>query len=59
MTTTVAVKISGASDKEVQDKSKAIQILASNLDRDSLVILANKSGTPGVNAKIKQYQSFM
>lgn len=60
-TTTVAVSVAAKTETEKQEKEKALQILANILDRDSLVILANKAtkGGAGINQKIKTYQHFM
>ncbi len=52
----INLKLQAKDEKEFADKSKALQIIASNLDRDSLVIIANKSLNKGINQTIKTYQ---
>jgi hypothetical protein len=52
----INITLWAGSEKELSDKSKALQIIASNLDRDSLVIIANKSAKKGINQTIKTYQ---
>ncbi|HPM32286.1 MAG TPA: hypothetical protein PLJ60_18275 [Chryseolinea sp.] len=56
MESAITIKLNSTTDKERSDKEQALQILARNLNRDSLVILANKSSKVGVNQKIKSYQ---
>jgi hypothetical protein len=55
----VTIKIKPLSDKEKQDIQTALQILANNATRDSLVILANKCQKQGMNEKLKMYQHFL
>lgn len=55
----VTIKITSTNEKELQEIAKALQILANNATRDSLVILANKSTKPGMNEKLKLYQNFL
>ena len=59
MEKTASIKITATTDKHLEEKEKCLQMLAQNLDRDSMVILANKSSKAGINEKIKQYQHFM
>ena len=55
----VTIKIKSQSDKEKKDIEQALQILANNATRDSLVILANKCQKKGMNEKLKMYQHFL
>jgi|GEM_PF-6072953 hypothetical protein len=55
----ITIKIKPGSDKEKRDIAQALQILATNATRDSLVILANKSSKQGMNEKLKMYQHFL
>lgn len=55
----ISIKIKSTTDKEGKDIAQALQILANNATRDSLVILANKCQKPGMNEKLKMYQHFL
>ena len=55
----VTIKIKPQGEKEKQDIQQALQILANNATRDSLVILANKCQKQGMNEKLKMYQHFL
>ncbi|MBS1981690.1 MAG: hypothetical protein JST74_11015 [Bacteroidetes bacterium] len=55
----VTINIKPQNDKEKTDIQQALQILANNATRDSLVILANKSCKKGMNEKLKMYQHFL
>ena len=53
---TISLKLQANNEKELTDKVRALQMIANNLDRDSLVIIANKSQRTGINQTIKMYQ---
>jgi len=55
----INLKLSAKDQKELADKTKALQMIVSNLDRDSLVIIANKSVKKGINQTIKSYQHLL
>lgn len=55
----VNLKLEAKNETEGVEKEKALRLLAKNLNRDSLIILANKSQKAGINEKIKQYQNII
>lgn len=55
----INLKLPAKDQKELTEKTKALQMIVSNLDRDSLVIIANKSVKKGINQTIKTYQSLL
>jgi len=55
----ITLTLQASSPKELADKTQALQILAKNLDRDALVIIANKSAKPHINQTIKTYQHLL
>ncbi len=52
----ISLRLHAKDSKELSDKMKALEIIANNLDRDSLVIIANKSMKKNINQTIKTYQ---
>lgn len=59
LTKNVSVNITAENEKQLAEVEKCLQILAQNLNRNSLVILANKSGKAGINEKIMQYKNII
>ena len=55
----ILLKLQAKSPQELSEKAKALLMIASNLDRDSLVIIANKSRKTGINHMIKTYQHLL
>ena len=52
-------KLEAINETEKSEKIRAVQMMLKNFDRDSLVILANKSQKKDINATIKRYQNII
>jgi hypothetical protein len=52
----VSLKLQAKDEKELAEKTQALEMIVNNLNRDSLVILANKTTKRGINDTIKLYQ---
>ena len=55
----IEINVKALTTNEANNKAKAVETLAKNLDEEALLILADKSNKPGMSNKVRKFKSLM